>query len=106
MPEATSFSPLTVVDQEVRDAASTADTLALQLHGRTPSIPAVLTGVPHLAAQEFATALAEARSRHEAGLRALASYFNDAATGLLNFETAVGTHESDHAASFSGGAGI
>lgn len=102
MANATSSSPLTVIDQEVRNAARVAGALASQLQGRSSVVPPVFSGIPHPAAQEFASALTHARSRHDAGLHALASYFVDAASGLSNFDTAVGTHESDHAALFRG----
>ena len=95
-------SPLSVVNHEVYSASRVASALASQLQGRTRIVPAVLSGVHHVAAQEFTAALAEARSRHDAGLQALTRYFDDAATGLSNFNSAVGTHESDHAALFRG----
>lgn len=98
----TESSPLSVVDHEVHSASRLANALAAQLQGRTRVIPAVLSGVPHPAAQEFTAALTEARSRHDAGLQALTSYFYDAATGLSDFDSAADAHESKYAALFRG----
>ncbi|MCX2162207.1 MULTISPECIES: hypothetical protein [Corynebacterium] len=105
MAEVSSPAPLTFIAHEVRSAATIAHTVASQLHSRSEVLPSILSGVPHAAAQEFSAALADARSRHNSGLQALASYFTDAATGLRDFDTAVGSHESDHAAMFRGKAG-